>query len=115
MNVKTTALFMVLAALAACTPQSPTAAKIEQALDELKAGIETNQGDCKKMAASIEKPVSDVVSGMKEAQEKKEKLPASTKLKMARVAAAFQGLGPCANAPEMVTLIQSVAVSATAQ
>lgn len=115
MNLRTLSCLAALTVLAACTPSSPTAQKIEKGLDQLKAGIEANAGDCKKMADSIQAPVNDVVSGLKEAQAKQEKLPASTKLKMAGVVAAFQGLGPCAKSPEMVTLVQTVATSAAAQ
>jgi len=101
-----------LAAAAACTPSSPTAAKIEAGLDQLKAGIDANPSDCKKMAEAIQGPVNDVVAGMREMQEKKESLPATTKLKIARVTASFQGLGPCAKAPEMIALVQTIVASA---
>lgn len=113
MSPRTIALSLITClTVAGCTPSSPSAAKIEKALDQLKAGIESNPGDCKKMAESIQGPVNDVVAGMREIQEKKEDLPATTKLKIASVAATFQSLGPCAKAPEMVALVQTVVASA---
>lgn len=102
----------LLLVLAACTPSSPTAVKIENGLDQLKAGIAANPNDCKKMAESIELPANDVVAGLKEMKARQEQLPASTKLKMAGVVAAFQSLGPCAKSPEMAAVLQNIIASA---
>src|SRR5262245_15916575 len=98
-SLKTTILLSALLAAGAiavaCGPKSDSAMKIEKGIDALKEGIEANPTDCPKMAAAIKVPAGEVAMNIKEAKSKGEKLPASTKLKLAGLLTTFQKVGPC--------------------
>ena len=98
--------------LAGCSPKTPTVLRIEQALDGLAAGVDAGGGDCKRMAAAVQAPADEMVLGLKDLKKNKERLPASTKLKFARLASTLQKMRPCAEAPEMQAVFQKLTVAA---
>ncbi|HMW60591.1 MAG TPA: hypothetical protein PKA91_13155 [Leptospiraceae bacterium] len=106
---------MASLSLVQCAPKSPSVAKVEKSLDDLKAGIEANGTDCAKIAAAIKTPASDLTAALKEVKEKNEKLPATTQVKFAGLVSSFQKIGACSKTPEMQAVFESLVASATAQ